>query len=153
MVYLWRAVDAEGEILDVLVQSKRDKHAAVKLMRKQFDSVHVYAKGATQPLASMQQLAAYRAVGDSANARMMRDSVIRMLRKPNADPTGTARMFYYVAVEKPDSAFMWMNRAIDVKSAFFFTQGGLPCDPRIRALEKDPRFAKALERLRIGRCR
>ena len=34
MVYLWRAVDAEGEILDVLVQSKRDKHAAPKLMRK-----------------------------------------------------------------------------------------------------------------------
>jgi putative transposase len=28
MVYLWRAVDAEGEVLDVLVQSKRDKHAA-----------------------------------------------------------------------------------------------------------------------------
>jgi putative transposase len=34
MVYLWRAVDAEGEVLDVLVQSKRDKHAALKLMRK-----------------------------------------------------------------------------------------------------------------------
>jgi transposase-like protein len=34
MVYLWRAVDAEGEVLDVLVQAKRDKHAAVKLMRK-----------------------------------------------------------------------------------------------------------------------
>jgi putative transposase len=33
MVYLWRAVDAEGEVLDVLVQSKRDKHAALKLMR------------------------------------------------------------------------------------------------------------------------
>jgi putative transposase len=29
MVYLWRAVDAEGEILDVLVQSKRDKRAAL----------------------------------------------------------------------------------------------------------------------------
>jgi transposase-like protein len=28
MVYLWRAVDAEGEVLDVLVQSKRNKHAA-----------------------------------------------------------------------------------------------------------------------------
>ena len=25
MVYLWRAVDAEGEVLDVLVQSKRDQ--------------------------------------------------------------------------------------------------------------------------------
>jgi transposase-like protein len=34
MVYLWRAVDAKGEVLDVLVQSKRDKHAARKLMRK-----------------------------------------------------------------------------------------------------------------------
>ena len=34
MVYLWRAVDAEGQVLDVLVQSKRNKHAALKLMRK-----------------------------------------------------------------------------------------------------------------------
>jgi transposase-like protein len=34
MLYLWRAVDAEGEVLDVLVQSKRNEHAALKLMRK-----------------------------------------------------------------------------------------------------------------------
>jgi len=34
LVYLWRAVDAEGEVLDVLVQANRDKHAALKLMRK-----------------------------------------------------------------------------------------------------------------------
>src|SRR5580704_13166798 len=34
MVYLWRAVDAEGEVLDVLVQSRRNKRAALKLMRK-----------------------------------------------------------------------------------------------------------------------
>jgi putative transposase len=34
MVYLWCAVDAEGEVLDLLVQSKRDKRAALKLMRK-----------------------------------------------------------------------------------------------------------------------
>ena len=34
MVYLWRAVDAEGEVLDVLVQSKRNKQAALKLMRR-----------------------------------------------------------------------------------------------------------------------
>ena len=34
MLCLWRAVDAEGEVLDVLVQSKRNKHAALKLMRK-----------------------------------------------------------------------------------------------------------------------
>ena len=34
LVYLWRAVDAEGEVLDVLVQAKRNKHSALKLMRK-----------------------------------------------------------------------------------------------------------------------
>ena len=34
MVYLWRAVDAEGEVLDVLIQSRRNKRAALKLMRK-----------------------------------------------------------------------------------------------------------------------
>lgn len=33
-MYLWRAVGTEGEILDVLVQARRDKAAARKLMRK-----------------------------------------------------------------------------------------------------------------------
>jgi len=33
-MYLWRAIDQNGEVLDVLVQAKRDKHAALKLMRK-----------------------------------------------------------------------------------------------------------------------
>ena len=32
--WLWRAVDSEGEVLDILVQRRRDKAAAVKLMRK-----------------------------------------------------------------------------------------------------------------------
>ena len=33
-MYLWRAVDSEGEVLDILVQSRRNKTAALKLMRK-----------------------------------------------------------------------------------------------------------------------
>ncbi len=33
-MYLWRAVDCEGEVLDILVQSRRNKKAALKLMRK-----------------------------------------------------------------------------------------------------------------------
>jgi transposase-like protein len=32
--WLWRAVDSEGEVLDLLVQSRRNKAAAVRLMRK-----------------------------------------------------------------------------------------------------------------------
>jgi len=33
-IYLWRAVDSEGEVLDLLVQPKRDTAAALRLMRK-----------------------------------------------------------------------------------------------------------------------
>jgi transposase-like protein len=33
-MYLWRAVDHEGEVLEILVQRRRDKCAAVKLIRK-----------------------------------------------------------------------------------------------------------------------
>src|SRR5712692_4747938 len=33
-MYLWRAVDHEGEVLDMLVQRRRDGRAALRLMRK-----------------------------------------------------------------------------------------------------------------------
>jgi putative transposase len=33
-MYLWRAVDHEGEVLDMLVQRRRDSWAALRLMRK-----------------------------------------------------------------------------------------------------------------------
>src|SRR5437667_2727053 len=33
-MYLWRAVDHEGEVLDMLVQPRRDTRAALRLMRK-----------------------------------------------------------------------------------------------------------------------
>jgi len=33
-MYLWRAVDSEGGVLDILVQSRRNKKAALKLMHK-----------------------------------------------------------------------------------------------------------------------
>jgi putative transposase len=33
-MYLWRAVDHEGEVLDLLVQRRRDTRAALRLMRK-----------------------------------------------------------------------------------------------------------------------
>jgi len=32
--YLWRAVDQEGEVLDILVQSRRDRKAAKRFFRK-----------------------------------------------------------------------------------------------------------------------
>ena len=33
-MFMWRAVDSEGEVLDVLVQKRRNKAAVLKLLRK-----------------------------------------------------------------------------------------------------------------------
>ena len=33
-IYLWRAVDDEGEVLDMLVQKRRNKRAALRFLRK-----------------------------------------------------------------------------------------------------------------------
>ena len=33
-MYMWRAVDSEGEVLEILVQPRRDKAAALRLLRK-----------------------------------------------------------------------------------------------------------------------
>ena len=34
MVYLWRAVDNEGTVLDIVIQKRRNTHAAMRLLRK-----------------------------------------------------------------------------------------------------------------------
>ena len=33
-MYMWRAVDSEGEVLEILVQPQRDKVAAMRLLKK-----------------------------------------------------------------------------------------------------------------------
>ena len=55
-MYLWRAVDCEGEVLDVLVQSRRNKKAALKLMRKLLK-----AQGFAPIMVVTDKLASYRA--------------------------------------------------------------------------------------------
>ena len=32
--YLWRAVDEDGDVIDILLQSRRNRHAAVRFFRK-----------------------------------------------------------------------------------------------------------------------
>jgi transposase-like protein len=43
-MYLWRAVDDEGEVLDMLVQRRRDTQAALRLMRKLLKKLRVAPK-------------------------------------------------------------------------------------------------------------
>jgi transposase-like protein len=55
-MYLWRAVDHEGEILDMLVQRHRDKRAALRLMRKLLKK-----QGFARKLLVTDKLGSYRA--------------------------------------------------------------------------------------------
>ena len=59
-MYLWRAVDCEGEVLDVLVQSRRNKKAALKLMRKLLK-----AQGFAPTAVVTDKLPSYRAAPES----------------------------------------------------------------------------------------
>ena len=45
-MYLWRAVDSEGEVLDLLVQSKRGTKVALRLMRKLLKKQGLCTRGA-----------------------------------------------------------------------------------------------------------
>ena len=55
-MYLWRAVDDEGEVLDVLVQKRRNKDAALSLLRKLLRNQGIHPETITTD-----KLASYRA--------------------------------------------------------------------------------------------
>jgi putative transposase len=55
-MWLWRAVDDEGEVLDVLLQKRRNKGAAMKLLRKLLKSTGLHPETITTD-----GLASYRA--------------------------------------------------------------------------------------------
>ena len=55
-MWLWRAVDDEGEVLDVLLQKRRNKGAAMKLLRKLLKNTAIHPETITT-----EGLASYRA--------------------------------------------------------------------------------------------
>ncbi len=55
-MYLWRTVDDEGEVLDVLVQKRRNKHAALKLLRRLLRNTGIHPE-----VIVTDKLASYRA--------------------------------------------------------------------------------------------
>ena len=61
-MYLWRAVDDEGEVLDVLVQKRRNKAAALKLLRRLLKNQGVHPETITTD-----KLASYGAAASDLN--------------------------------------------------------------------------------------
>jgi putative transposase len=89
-VYLWWAVDAEGEVLDVLVQSKRNQHAALKVMRKLLKKyAFVPEQLVTDDLRSYSAAALHLGIGTPAWARAMEEQSSREFA--SADATAGAQ--------------------------------------------------------------
>jgi putative transposase len=80
-VHLWRAVDCEGEVLDALVQSRRNKHPALKLMRKLLKS-----QGLCPTAVVTDKLPSYGAALSDLGMKARHGSVRRKLLDP--DRTG-----------------------------------------------------------------
>ena len=68
MVYLWRAVDDEGTVLDIVVQARRNKKAAIGLLRKLLKN-----NGIKPDRIVTDRLSSYRAALKELNMRRVHD--------------------------------------------------------------------------------
>jgi len=74
-MFLWRAVDDEGEVLDVLVQRRRNKAAALKLLRKLLKTQGIHPEAiVTDKLASYRAAARLVGVADRHRPGGMREN-------------------------------------------------------------------------------
>ena len=94
--YLWRAVDQDGDVLDILVQSKRDKKAAEKFFRKLLkrlqyvpslnvtDKLRIYgpAKAAVLPVSNTGNRNQNNPAENSHQPTRLRERVMRRFKSP-----------------------------------------------------------------------
>ena len=74
-IFLWRAVDDEGEVLDVLVQKRRNMAAALKLLRKLLKNQGVHPEAiVADGLASYSAAASELGCNDRHRAGRFRDN-------------------------------------------------------------------------------
>src|SRR4029078_8202313 len=95
---------------------------------------------------------AYRLTGDTARARMVRDTMVSFLKRQATEQSGVNHAFFYARTGNDDSAFYWLNYAFDKKSAFFFTSGGVPYWPGLKPLQRHPRCELTLYRVNVHTC-
>src|ERR1700751_1127341 len=67
-MYMWRAVDGEGEVLEILVQSRRDKAAALRLLRKLLHTFNVQRHLISRPTHRQFRTTAHQSWSDATAA-------------------------------------------------------------------------------------
>jgi hypothetical protein len=94
---------------------------------------------------------AYEKLGEKDKADQLKASVLKELRKPNADIDGSGHVSYFVMTNNADSAFYYLNYAIDRRGAIIYNLG-LPCSYLLRPFHNDPRWEPTLKRIRAQKC-
>jgi serine/threonine protein kinase/tetratricopeptide (TPR) repeat protein len=60
-------------------------------------------------------------------------------------------MYMHAAMDNRDSALIWLNKAIDIRSGALFATS-MPCNPYMSALLDDPGYVHAMRRMKLGKC-
>ena len=121
-MYLWRAVDAEGEVLNVLVQPRRDKRAAVKLMRKLLKKQGVVLTSITTD-----KLGLYRAaLRDSGLSDRHITGGRSNNRAENSHQPTKRRERCWIGFKNPGSSQRFLSAHAAVYNAFHFQRHLIP---------------------------
>ena len=126
--------------------------AGIYYLKGQYDSVLSISRDPFPPIVALFKVQAYGKLGQKDKAKQLGDSVIRELRKPNRDSDGSGRAMYFVITGNADSAFHYVNYAIDRRGAIVFNHS-ISCGFIFRPLHNDPRWEPTLKRMRAQRCK
>ena len=91
--YLWRAVDQDNNTLEILVQAKRDKRAALKFLRKLLKSNLVPNRITTDKLRSYS--AAFKVIGSSIphDTNQYKNNIVEISHQPTRQRERQMRKF------------------------------------------------------------
>jgi transposase-like protein len=111
--WLWRAVDDEGEVLDLLVQRRRDKAAAGKLMRKLLKK-----QGFAPDVLVTDRLRSYGAAKAEIGLSARQERGLRNNRAENSHPPTRRRERKMQRFKSPGSAQRFLSVHAAVQNTF-----------------------------------
>ncbi|MDB5683133.1 MAG: family transposase [Sphingomonas bacterium] len=132
-MHLWRDVDEEGEVLDLLVQRRRDRKAAVRLMRKL-----VRKLGFAPTVLVTDKLrsygAAFRDLGLSARHEQGMRKNNRAENSPSQSDDASARCSGSSQPDRPNASSQPMPRSTTYSTPSVILSPAAPCVPSGRRL-------------------
>jgi tetratricopeptide (TPR) repeat protein len=76
---------------------------------------------------------------------------VRASLPPGGVNGAMALAYIHGAAYNADSAFIWLNKAIDARDGSLFSSS-VPCFGVFEFMQKDPRWDQTLARMKVGRC-